>query len=520
MIQHPASMSHAGLTPDQRRSQGNLRRADPDLRRPGGGGGHPGRPHPGAGRSLSPSGRFGSLPRRDARPPDPSGPAPGTGLPRTGRPAEGRHLGGARRVIPAGVPRSEALHRGRAAPSRPRGALATGPRARPGKPGGPAGDQAAGACRAGRAWRSRGAARRGPRGPRPAVRPDRRLPIASPALGPFPSPALPPRFCPCSGPCSGPRPGPRRSLGAARCAPQHARGRPPFPVNAGRATSPSMTTAPPRPRKPPDQKGPPPARLRPSRTSLTAVAIVLVLGTFLGPGAVGGQDREPGRPCRRSATPSGRRRAPASCCWRSAGRAAGHRRSTGAPCANGLFMGAIGMAIPNAVSFTVLTQVPAGAMAVVINMVPLIAYGLALAVRDGDVPAAAPGRRSGRALRRPAAGPARHQPAGGRRWRCGCCSAMLDADAVRRERDRRRPLAARRRAVAGAGDRHAALGGNGPAAGGAGDRHLLPARPGEPPCRRPGPGRPDRDHLDHVLPSISSSCAWAGRSWRAWSATP
>lgn len=43
-----------------------------------------------------------------------------------------------------------------------------------------------------------------------------------------------------------------------------------------------------------------------------------------------------------------------------------------------VFMGACGLGIPNAISFTVITQVPVGAMAVVINLVPLIVYTLSL----------------------------------------------------------------------------------------------------------------------------------------------
>lgn len=123
------------------------------------------------------------------------------------------------------------------------------------------------------------------------------------------------------------------------------------------------------------------ARFRPSRTSLAAIAIVLVLGTFWGLAlSVAKTASQAGVP------PIG------YAFWQSTGAglvllAIGWARGRPPPIDRrtlryGLFMGAIGMAIPNAVSFTVLTQVPAGAMAVVINMVPLIAYGLALAVRD------------------------------------------------------------------------------------------------------------------------------------------
>ncbi|NBB84457.1 MAG: EamA family transporter [Alphaproteobacteria bacterium] len=119
----------------------------------------------------------------------------------------------------------------------------------------------------------------------------------------------------------------------------------------------------------------------PARTGLIALAIVLVLGTFWGLAlSVAKTASANGVPPLGYAFWQGMG---AGLVLLVIGTLAGQRLPlTAATLRYALFMGAIGMAIPNAVSFTVLTRVPAGAMAVVINMVPLIAYGLALAVRE------------------------------------------------------------------------------------------------------------------------------------------
>lgn len=126
---------------------------------------------------------------------------------------------------------------------------------------------------------------------------------------------------------------------------------------------------------------PPDAGRHPARAGLTALAIVLVLGTFWGLAlSVAKTASAAGVPPLGYAFWQGMG---SGLVLLAIGAATGRRPPLDrATLRYGLFMGAVGMAVPNAVSFTVLTRVPAGAMAVVINMVPLIAYGLALAVRD------------------------------------------------------------------------------------------------------------------------------------------